>query len=158
MLRLFLAALLALSCAQGSANPSPATVADPALEKRVTALSEELRCLVCQNQSIADSNAPLALDLKNQVREKLTQGKSEQEVIAYMVERYGDFVRYRPPLKSSTWLLWFGPVLLLLAGMLMLFRKLRAQRPADACSEPDLQRAAQLLQADLQTRQREEHQ
>jgi len=74
---------------------------DPVLEEKVNAVSDELRCLVCQNQTIADSHAALAVDLKNQVREMLSAGKSEQEVIDYMVERYGDFVRYRPPMKPT---------------------------------------------------------
>jgi len=78
-------------------------------KKRVMAVSAELRCLVCQNQTIADSHADLAIDLKNQVREKLRQGMSEQEIVDYMVKRYGDFVLYRPLVKSTTWLLWFGP-------------------------------------------------
>jgi len=78
------------------------------LEKRVMALAEELRCLVCQNQTLADSNAPLAEDLRNQVREKMRAGKSDREVVDFLVERYGDFVLYRPPLKATTLLLWFG--------------------------------------------------
>lgn len=98
---------------------------DAALERRVQALSEELRCLVCQNQSLADSHADLAIDLKNQVREKLKQGASEKDVITFMTERYGDFVLYRPPLKLTTLLLWFGPGLLLVAGLIALFMRLR---------------------------------
>ena len=95
-----------------AAEAQPAA-ADPALEARVMAVAAELRCLVCQNQTIADSNADLAVDLRRQVREMLSQGKSEREVIEYMTARYGDFVRYRPPIKSSTALLWFGPAALL---------------------------------------------
>ena len=121
---------------------------DAALERRVQALSEELRCLVCQNQTIADSNADLAVDLKNQVREKLRQGASEKEVIAFMTERYGDFVLYRPPVKATTWLLWFGPGLLLVAGLIALFIRLRRRATVEA--EPALTaderaRAAALL-------------
>ena len=121
---------------------------DPALERRVQVLSEELRCLVCQNQTISDSNADLAVDLKNQVREKLKQGASEKEVIAFMTERYGDFVLYRPPVKGTTLLLWFGPGLLLAGGLIALFLRLR--RRADAAAEPALTyderaRAAALL-------------
>jgi cytochrome c-type biogenesis protein CcmH len=101
---------------------------DPALEERVNTLSEDLRCLVCQNQSLADSHADLALDLKNQVREQLRSGKTDKEVLAYMVERYGDFVLYKPPVKSTTWLLWFGPALLLVGGMGLLLVKLRQRR------------------------------
>lgn len=90
-------------------------------------LAEELRCLVCQNQTIADSNAPLAVDLRNQVREMLAAGRSEREVVVYMVERYGDFVLYRPPVKGTTLLLWIGPVLLMLGSLVFLVRQIRAQ-------------------------------
>ena len=121
---------------------------DAALEQRVQRLSEELRCLVCQNQSLADSHADLAIDLKNQVREKFRQGASEAEVITFMTERYGDFVLYRPPVKATTWLLWFGPGLLLVAGLIALFLRLR--RRATIAAEPALTaderaRAAALL-------------
>lgn len=149
--------MLALMMVLTHAQAAPQAVANPALEKRVMALSEELRCLVCQNQTLADSHAELAIDLKNQVREQLAQGKSEQDVADYMVQRYGDFVLYRPPVKSSTWLLWFGPFLLLAASMLLLGLKLHRHRmqqdilqdaSQDAVSESDLQRAAQLLRTD----------
>ena len=123
-------------------------VADAKLERRVQALSEELRCLVCQNQSLADSNADLAVDLKNQVREKLQQGASEKDVIAFMTERYGDFVLYRPPLKATTLLLWFGPGLLLLAGLIALFVRLRrraAVAAAPVLTTDERARAAALL-------------
>lgn len=93
---------------------------DPVLEEKVNEVSDELRCLVCQNQTIADSHAALAVDLKNQVREMLSAGKTTEEVIDYMVERYGDFVRYRPPMKPTTMLLWFGPLLFLLIGGIFL--------------------------------------
>jgi cytochrome c-type biogenesis protein CcmH len=91
---------------------------DPALEARVMRVAEELRCLVCQNQTIADSHAGLAIDLRNRIREQLRQGASEDQVRSYMVQRYGDFVLYRPPVKATTWLLWFGPLMLLAAGAL----------------------------------------
>jgi cytochrome c-type biogenesis protein CcmH len=98
----------------------------------------ELRCLVCQNQTIADSNADLAVDLRNQVREMLRQGRSEREIIDYMTARYGDFVLYRPPVKSSTALLWFGPGLLLVVavGVFLLVLRRRAKLPAERF-EPD---------------------
>ncbi|RZT06285.1 cytochrome c-type biogenesis protein CcmH [Duganella sp. CF402] len=121
------------------------------LDKRAAALEEELRCLVCQNQTIADSHAGLAADLRREVREQLAQGKSEQEVLDFMVQRYGDFVLYRPPVKSTTWLLWFGPFLLLLAGALLLVSRLRAARSRDAGPQPseeELQRARALLDND----------
>ena len=122
---------------------------DPQLEQRVQVLAEELRCLVCQNQSLADSNAELAVDLKNQIREKLNQGMTNEQIVAYMVERYGDFVRYRPPVKATTLLLWFGPLLLLIAGLGTLFYRL-ARRPAPPLaelSEAERARAAALLGA-----------
>ncbi len=90
------------------------------LDSRTMALAGELRCLVCQNQSLADSHAPLALDLRQQIHQQLAQGRSEQQVVDFMVQRYGDFVLYEPPLNASTALLWFGPLLLLAAGLVAL--------------------------------------
>jgi cytochrome c-type biogenesis protein CcmH len=116
---------VALPAAAGEAAPA---ATDAALEKRVMALSEELRCLVCQNQTIADSHAPLAVDLKNQVREKLASGMSERDIIDYMVARYGDFVLYRPPVKITTLMLWFGPPLLLLSGLWLFVRTVLRRR------------------------------
>jgi cytochrome c-type biogenesis protein CcmH len=95
---------------------------DTALEARVHALSEQLRCLVCQNQTIADSNAPLAVDLRQQVREQLVAGRSEREILDYMSARYGDFVRYKPPLQGNTALLWGGPALLGVLGLALAWR------------------------------------
>ncbi len=126
----------------GEAAPVAANVA---LEKRVNALAEELRCLVCQNQTIADSNAGLAVDLKNQVREKLAAGMSEREIIDYMVQRYGDFVLYRPPVKTATMLLWFGPPLLLALGLWVLLSTLRRRREAPPLSADQQARAQALL-------------
>lgn len=111
-------ALAAAAAAGPAADNSP----DPELDARVQRLAGELRCLVCQNQSLADSHAELAVDLKNQVREQLAAGRSEAEVVSYMTARYGDFVLYRPPFKALTWLLWLGPVLLMAAGCLVLWR------------------------------------
>lgn len=120
---------------------------DAALDRRAAALENQLRCLVCQNQTIADSHAGLAEDLRREVREQLAQRKSDTEVLAFMVQRYGDFVLYRPPLKHSTWLLWFGPLLLLTAGAALLFMQLRKARArVDAtASGPALLRARTLL-------------
>ncbi|MES2356691.1 MAG: cytochrome c-type biogenesis protein [Pseudomonadota bacterium] len=121
-------------------------VAAESLEKRVMQVAEELRCLVCQNQTIADSQADLAIDLKNQVREKLAQGMTEKEVISFMVQRYGDFVLYRPPVKSTTWVLWFGPFFLLLSGFIFLFIKLRQRQSSiEILSAAEIARAAELL-------------
>ena len=120
---------------------------DAALEKRVRELSGELRCLVCQNQTLADSNAPLAIDLRNQVRDQLKSGKSERDVREFMVERYGDFVLYKPPLKASTVLLWAGPFLLLLVGAFVLARRLlRRREPPPELSAAERERAARLLE------------
>lgn len=120
---------------------------DPALDKRVAGLAHELRCLVCQNQTLADSNAPLAVDLRNQIREQLKGGASEREVIDFMVARYGDFVLYRPPLKASTLALWIGPFVLLALGALLLVRRLvRRRAPEPQLSEAERARAAKLLE------------
>ncbi len=154
---LFAAALLSLAALglPGLAHAdAPDAAANPALEARVMKLSAELRCLVCQNQSLADSHAPLALDLKQQVREQLGAGRSEADVVDYMTQRYGDFVLYRPPLKASTVLLWAGPALLLLAGGLLYLRSLRsAQRAPMAAplAAADAERAARLLRDDNDT-------
>ena len=118
-----------------------------ALERRVTDLAHELRCLVCQNQTLADSNAPLAVDLRNQIREQLAAGKSERDVVDFMVARYGDFVLYRPPLKASTVLLWAGPFAFLIAGFYFLARFLRRRRiPEPQLSDAERARAAKLLE------------
>src|SRR3954447_26075821 len=108
--------------------------ADPALEARMVRITSELRCLVCQNQTIADSNASLAVDLRRETRELLKQGKSDAEVVAYMTARYGDFVLYRPPLRATTVLLWFGPLLLLAGGatVLVIVLRRRSRMAADA--------------------------
>jgi cytochrome c-type biogenesis protein CcmH len=124
------------------------------LEKHVLELAENLRCLVCQNQTIADSHAELAIDLKNQVREKITQGWTDAAVIDYMVQRYGDFVLYRPPFKPTTWLLWLGPFLLLIGGITFLGLRLRRGiPPIDDLPETEMARAAQLLRADIHTKE-----
>jgi len=137
--------LLLLVC--GLAAGLAAAQEDPALEKRVHDLSSELRCLVCQNQTLADSSAPLAVDLRNQVREQLKSGKSERDVIDFLVARYGDFVLYRPPLQANTVLLWAGPFLLLVAGLALLVWRLRRRRVPEAeLSEADRARAARLLE------------
>ncbi len=129
---IFLGAFLLAASAAQAKEAAPAS-ADPVLEARVMSVSSELRCLVCQNETIAASHADLAVDLRNQVRDMLREGKSEAYVFDYMTARYGDFVLYRPPLKSSTALLWFGPFVLLAAGLLGLWWMLRRRNrlPAD---------------------------
>ncbi len=132
---LLLAAALALPAWAGEAAPASA---DPALEARVLRIAAELRCLVCQNQTIADSHADLAQDLRRQIREMLAAGRSEREVLDYMTERYGDFVLYKPPFKPTTALLWAGPALMLVVGGAVLVRVLRRrQRLDDDAFEPD---------------------
>jgi cytochrome c-type biogenesis protein CcmH len=126
---------------------SHAWAQDPALERRAIALERELRCLVCQNQTLAESTAPLAMDLRNQIREQLAAGKSEDEITDYLVARYGDFVLYRPPLKATTVLLWVGPFVFLLGGFYLLARVLRRRRvAAPELSDADRSRAAKLLE------------
>jgi len=119
------------------------------LDRRAKDLAAQLRCLVCQNQTIAESNAELARDLRAAVREQLAQGSSDREIIAFMVERYGDFVLYKPPLKATTLLLWFGPALLLAAGAGTLFMYLRRRRgrlEERALTEEERRRAQALLE------------
>ena len=121
---------------------------DPVLEKRVVRLASDLRCLVCQNQSLADSHADLAIDLKNQVRGQIRAGKTDAEIRAYMVARYGDFVLYDPPFKASTLLLWAGPFALLLIGLFALAAYLRSRRrrlPDVQLTAADRARAESLL-------------
>ena len=103
-------------------------IEDPAIEARMKHLTKELRCLVCQNETLADSQAPLAEDLRREIREQIKAGKTDQEIIAYATQRYGDFVLYNPPVKATTYLLWFGPFVLLLGGTTFLYRYLKRRR------------------------------
>src|SRR5207237_8466057 len=113
-----IALILALLCACAPAlAKEAASLGDPQVEQRLRVVSEELRCLVCQNQTLADSNAELAEDLRNEIRTQIKQGNSDQEVRSYLVARYGDFVLYKPPIKATSALLWLGPFALLLAGL-----------------------------------------
>ncbi len=127
LLTLFLLALVLIPAYGNEAKP---VEEDVALEKRVMTVASELRCLVCQNQTIADSRAPLAIDLRNQVRDMLRQGKTRDEIVDYMVKRYGEFVLYRPRIESRTWILWFGPLVLLLLALAVLVFKLRQRHLA----------------------------
>ncbi len=124
---------------------------DVAIEKRLIAISEEMRCLVCQNESLAGSHADLAQDLRREVRKLLKEGKTDAEVREFMVSRYGDFVLYRPPVKPTTWLLWAGPFVLLIAGIAILIAYLRrrSRTVKDVpLSDAELDRAAALLKED----------
>lgn len=124
-----------------------APVTDAVLEARVLAVAEELRCLVCQNESVAASQAELALDLRDQIRRQLAEGRSEADIRRFMVERYGDFVLYRPPLKAGTVLLWVGPFVLLVLGLWALWRQLRQQSRQEPAplSPAEWERARRLL-------------
>ena len=137
-----------VSClAQAPSTAEPLST-NPALEVQVNTIANELRCLVCQNQTIADSNADLAVDLKNQIRTQLSQGRTQAEILAYMVQRYGDFVLYRPPLKASTWFLWLGPFVILLLAFFFLWRQIQVRKKLlgeQQFSQADLARATALL-------------
>lgn len=126
----------------------PSWANNKAAEVRLQGIAAELRCLVCQNESIAASRADLAVDLRQQIREQIQAGKTDSEIRTYMVDRYGDFVLYRPPLKTTTVLLWFGPMLLLVFGLFILAITLKRRRSALAdkvLSADDLERAQALL-------------
>jgi cytochrome c-type biogenesis protein CcmH len=146
----WLLVLLAAPFAAG-AREAPPVGQDPVIERRMMALADELRCLVCQNQTLADSHADLAADLRQEIRELMQKGQSDEQIKRYLVARYGDFVLYRPPLKSTTWLLWFGPAVLLVGGLATLYlvllrrRRLAADEPLDADQE---KRALALLSED----------
>lgn len=149
------ALILALCVGLATAAEAPPVAEDPLLEKRVMRLASELRCLVCQNQSIADSNAELAADLRKQVREMLKSGKTEAEVRQFMVQRYGDFVLYNPPVKSTTMLLWAGPFVLLLVALVTLTLAVwrRRSRPDERELTPEEhERAGALLARDGEKR------
>jgi len=140
-----------LACAPfaaAMAAEAPPLADDPALEARVLKVAEELRCLVCQNETIAASHADLAVDLRQQIRVKLREGQSPQQIVDFMVERYGDFVRYRPPLKATTVLLWAGPFVLLALAVVVLVRNVRRRRAGlqtGELSAADSERARRLL-------------
>ncbi|MBP6778814.1 MAG: cytochrome c-type biogenesis protein CcmH [Piscinibacter sp.] len=141
-----LAALLALAAFTTQAAPAAPMAEDEVVEQRMLAIAEEVRCLVCQNESLAGSRADLAQDLRREIRALIKQGKTDQEVLDFLVSRYGDFVRYRPPVKPVTWLLWAGPFVLMLAALAGLLVFLRRRRAAAAPLTPDEERrAAELL-------------
>jgi cytochrome c-type biogenesis protein CcmH len=121
---------------------------DPKIEQRMKALTEQLRCLVCQNETLADSRADLAEDLRKQIREQMNAGKSDQEILAFLTQRYGDFVLYNPPVKATTYLLWFGPFVLLFVGAGVLYRYLKRRRELiqdKPLTADERQRAADIL-------------
>ena len=128
MTRLFLYMFFFAFTVSAQAMEALPMAEDPALEARLNTLAKELRCLVCQNETLADSRADLALDLRREVREKMRQGLTDAQIKTYLTQRYGDFVLYRPPVKGSTWLLWFGPFLLLIAAIAGLTYFLKRRR------------------------------
>ena len=142
-MRFLAALLLAACCGLALGQSTEVDKPDPAVEARLKALADELRCLVCQNQTIADSNAPLAHDLRNEIRTQVAQGHSDDEIREYMVARYGDFVLYHPPWKPVTLLLWIGPFALLAVGAFIFVRitRRRATPAEDASTEPRRSRA-----------------
>ena len=154
MTRLSLLALLLLcliptfAIAQVQQEDQPSD--DPVIEARLAKLSHELRCLQCQNQTLADSPAGLATDMRNEIRAQMKAGKSDQEVVAFLTQRYGDFILYKPRVTFTTYLLWFGPFVLLLGGLYVLFRYIRQRRdsiPEKPLSADERRRAEELLAA-----------
>lgn len=141
----FLALSLALAATAAPAKDAAPLAEDPAVEARLVHISEELRCLVCQNESLAGSRADLALDLKREIRTMIKQGQTDQEIRDFLVNRYGDFVLYRPPVKPTTWLLWGGPFVLMVGGVIALIAFLRRRKPAEAALTPEEQRRAEAL-------------
>lgn len=155
MMRMLIAVgLLAIASAAGFAKEAAPLADDPVLEKRLMNLAGEIRCLVCQNQTIADSQAELAADLRNEMRIQMRRGASDQDVIDYLVARYGDFVLYRPPLKATTVLLWSGPAILLVMGIVLLTSSLMRRREHDVeepITDAARARAQELLGTNSQT-------
>ncbi len=132
------------------ANEAKPLAEDEVVEQRLIKIAEEMRCLVCQNESLAGSRADLAEDLRREIRAQIRQGKTDQEVMEFMVTRYGDFVRYRPPVKPTTWLLWFGPFLFLVCavGLLAWFLRQRSLQGPDTPLSPEQKQKAEALLRD----------
>ncbi|MBN8475514.1 cytochrome c-type biogenesis protein [Sulfuritalea sp.] len=148
-LRDWLVCIMLMFGGAAMAKEAAPMAADVEVEKRLVAISEELRCLVCQNESLAGSHADLAQDLRREIRTLIGQGKTDKEILDFMVARYGDFVRYRPPVKPTTWLLWGGPFLLLgggVAALIVFLRRRTKESAAPPLSEEERRRAAALLE------------
>lgn len=153
MMKRFVAATLLVLCMSGAnAGEAPYIAEDPVVEAEVLRISAELRCLVCQNQTIAESHAPLAVDLRREVRDMVKQGMTQDQVVSFMEDRYGDFVRYRPAFRSSTMLLWFGPLILFVIGVgALYYNLLRKRKNVDETtplSKEEKARIASLLKQD----------
>jgi len=145
---IIIALLLMLPIFDGVAKEAVPMAKDPVVELRMNELAEELRCLVCQNQSLAASDSDFANDLRREIRDMIYRGLSDQEIVEFMVQRYGDFILFRPPVKSTTILLWFGPLLLMVIGLGILYLTLRRRRRAitdTPLSADELKRAESLL-------------
>jgi cytochrome c-type biogenesis protein CcmH len=128
MKRLTISILAGLCFATALLGQVAKPLEDPAIEARMKNLTKQLRCLVCQNETLADSQAPLAEDLRREIREQIRAGKSDQQIMTYVSDRYTDFVLYNPPMKATTYFLWFGPFALLLLGTALLYRYLKSRR------------------------------
>jgi cytochrome c-type biogenesis protein CcmH len=152
-MKYFVLLILVVFCFAGSIPAKEARPnEDPQIEQRMKALTEQLRCLVCQNETLADSRADLAEDLRREIREQMKAGKSDQEIIAFLTDRYGDFVLYNPPVKRITYLLWFGPFILLIAGTAVLYRYLKRRRELisdQPLSADERKRAAEILRNEI---------
>lgn len=150
MKQIFLATLIALSLGGVFARDAVPLADDPVTEQRLISISEEMRCLVCQNESLAGSRSDLANDLRREIRILISEGKSDDQIRSFMVERYGDFVLYRPPVKPVTWLLWIGPFVILgvgIAGLLMYLRRRNSSVPNVVLTDADNQKIDALLNA-----------
>jgi cytochrome c-type biogenesis protein CcmH len=150
MKQIFLATLIALSLGSVFARDAVPLADDPVTEQRLISISEEMRCLVCQNESLAGSRSDLANDLRREIRILISEGKSDDQIRSFMVERYGDFVLYRPPVKPVTWLLWIGPFVILgigIAGLLMYLRRRNSSVPNVVLTDADNQKIDALLNA-----------
>lgn len=150
MKQIFLATLIALSLGGVFAKDAVPLADDPVTEQRLISISEEMRCLVCQNESLAGSRSDLANDLRREIRILISEGKSDDQIRSFMVERYGDFVLYRPPVKPVTWLLWIGPFVILgigIAGLLMYLRRRNSSVPNVVLTDADNQKIDALLNA-----------
>jgi len=146
----FLAAICALGLGSAIANEAAPLADDPVTEQRLISISEEMRCLVCQNESLAGSRSDLANDLRREIRTLIKEGKSDDQIRNFMVERYGDFVLYRPPVKPITWLLWIGPFVILaigIAGLLTYLRRRNSRVPNVILTAADNQKIDALLNA-----------
>ena len=150
MKQIFLATLIALSLGGVFARDAVPLADDPVTEQRLISISEEMRCLVCQNESLAGSRSDLANDLRREIRILISEGKSDDQIRSFMVERYGDFVLYRPPVKPVTWLLWIGPFVILgigIAGLLVYLRRRNSSVPNVVLTDADNQKIDALLNA-----------